>query len=544
VIERPLVVGRQSISSSRGSSSHVHNPFLALTRTTTTEEHGEALGIALVYSGNFLAEVEAEPFGTARVRIGIDPETFAWELAPGATFQAPEAVIVHTTNGLGAMSDALHRLFRERLARGIWRDRPRPILVNNWEGTYFDFDEERLVAIASVAKELGVELFVLDDGWFGRRDNDTTSLGDWVVDRRKLPNGLDGLARRITDLGIGFGLWIEPEMVSEQSDLFAAHPDWAIAVPGRPRTEGRQQLVLDLSRVEVVDHLASALSDVLGSGPISYVKWDMNRWMTEPWSPSLPARRQGEFFHRYILGLYELYRRLTTRFPEILFESCAGGGGRFDPGLLAFAPQAWTSDDTDAIERLRIQWGSSLAYPLSSMGAHVSAVPNHQVGRVTPIATRAAVAFFGVFGYELDTTALSDRERREVRDQVAFYREHRELFQYGRFVRLRSPFEGDRNETAWMVVSEDRRHAVVGFYRALNRPAPGSTRLRVPALDHDVEYRVAVWPAADDPTARLAAASTRRGDDLAAIGLVIDGDRDEAAGRGDFWARLFVLEAI
>ena len=543
LLERPLVLGRQSISSSRGSSSHVHNPFVMVRRSSTTEEHGEALGVALVYSGNFLAEVEAEPFKTARLRIGIDPETFVWELRAGETFQVPEAVIVHTTDGLAAMSDAFHRLFRSRLARGAWRDRPRPILVNNWEGTYFDFDEERLVGIASVAKDLGVELFVLDDGWFGRRDDDTTSLGDWVVDRRKLPNGIDGLARRIADLGIRFGIWIEPEMVSQRSELFEAHPDWAVGIPGRPRTESRQQLVLDLSRPEVVDHLEAVLSDVLDSGPISYVKWDMNRWMTEPWTPALPAGRQGEFFHRFILGVYELYRRLTTRFPEILFESCAGGGGRFDAGLLAFAPQAWTSDDTDAIERLRIQWGSSLAYPLSSMGAHVSAVPNHQVGRITPIATRAAVAFFGVFGYELDTTSLTDQERAAVRDQVAFYRDHRELFQYGRFVRLRSPFEGDRNETAWMVVSDDRRRAVVGFYRALNRPAPGPSRVRIRGLSPSADYRVSVWPAADDATARLNTAVTRRGDDLASVGLLIDGDRDEAARRGDFWARLFVLEA-
>ena len=539
---RRLVPGRQSISSNRGHSSHVHNPFVALRRPATTEEHGEAIGVALVYSGNFLAEVEVEPFGTARLRIGIDPETFSWDLAPGSSLQVPEAVIVHTTDGLGAMSDAFHRLFRGRLARGAWRDRPRPILVNNWEGTYFDFDEERLVAIASVARDLGIELFVLDDGWFGKRDDDTTSLGDWVVDRRKLPNGIDRLARRITDLGLRFGIWIEPEMVSERSELFAAHPDWAVGIPGRPRTEGRQQLVLDLSRPEIVDHLERVLSEVFRSGPISYVKWDMNRSLTEPWSAALPPERQGEFLHRFILGVYELYRRLTTAFPEILFESCAGGGGRFDAGLLAYAPQAWTSDDTDAIERLAIQWGTSLAYPLSAMGAHVSAVPNHQVGRITPLATRAAVAFFGTFGYELDTTRLTESERVAVRDQVAFYREHRELIQFGRFVRLRGPFDGDGNETAWVVVSDDRRQAVLGFYRALNRPSPGPSRLRLRGLDPGLDYRISIWPPADDATA-LANAGTRRGDELAAVGLLIDGDRGEAAHRGDFWARLFVLKA-
>jgi alpha-galactosidase len=540
---RRLVPGRQSISSNRGSSSAAHNPFVALRRPATTEDRGEALGVALVYSGNFLAEVEVEPYGTARLRIGINPETFAWALEPSAEFATPEAIIVHTTAGLGAMSDAFHRLFRERLARGPWRDRPRPILVNNWEGTYFDFDEERLVAIATVARDLGIELFVLDDGWFGARDDDTTSLGDWVVDRRKLPGGIDGLARRITEFGLMFGLWIEPEMVSERSELFAAHPDWAIGVPGRPRTAGRQQLVLDLGQPEVVDHLERVLSAVLGSGPISYVKWDMNRWISEPWSAALPAARQGEFFHRYILGVYELYRRLTRAFPDILFESCASGGDRFDAGMLAFAPQAWTSDDTDAVERLAIQWGSSLAYPLSAMGAHVSAVPNHQTGRLTPLATRAAVAFFGVFGYELDTTALTAAERDEIRGQVAFYREHRELLQRGRFVRLRGPFEGDANTTAWMCVSEDRSRAIVGLYRVLNRPAPGVDRIRLRGLDPDREYRVAVWPVADDAVGR-ANTLVRGGDDLEAAGLLLDVERHEAAVQGDFWARLFVLEAV
>ncbi|HEY7132824.1 MAG TPA: alpha-galactosidase [Candidatus Limnocylindrales bacterium] len=542
VHERRLVHGRQSISSNRGSSSSVHNPFVMLRRESTREAAGEVFGAALLYSGNFLAEVEVEPGGTARLRMGLDPDTFGWALGPGESFTTPESVLVHTGDGIGAMSDAFHGLFRERLARGVWRDRPRPILVNNWEGTYFDFDEDRLVAIAEVARDLGIELFVLDDGWFGKRDDDHSSLGDWFVDRRKLPNGLEGVARRVTELGLRFGLWIEPEMVSERSELFGAHPDWAIAIPDRPRTEGRQQLVLDLGRPEVVDHLEGVLGDVLASAPISYVKWDMNRWMTEPWSPALPQDRQGEFHHRYILGLYELYDRLTRRFPEILFESCASGGGRFDGGLLAWAPQAWTSDDTDAVERLLIQWGTSLAYPLSSMGAHVSAVPNHQVGRVTPLATRAAVAFFGVFGYELDTTALTPAERDAIRDQVAFYREHRELLQFGRFVRLRSPFEGDRNETAWMCVSDDRRQAVVGFFQALNRPAPKVDRLPLRGLDPGLDYRISVWPAIDDGLTR-ANAFVRRGDDLEANGLLFDVGRFEAASLGDFWSRLFVLEA-
>jgi alpha-galactosidase len=539
---RRLELGRLAISSTRGASSHQHNPFICLRRDGTTEAHGEAIGVALVYSGNFLAEVEVEPFGTARVRIGIEPAAFEWRLDPGETFTTPEAVIGYSDSGLGTLSDAFHGVFRERLARGRWRDRPRPVLVNNWEGTYFDFNEDRLLAMATVARDLGIELFVLDDGWFGARNDDTTSLGDWFVDQRKLPDGVAGLARRVEELGLGFGLWIEPEMVSRQSRLFEAHPDWAIGVPGRERTEGRQQYVLDMSRPEVVDHLFGVLSDVLGNAPVSYVKWDMNRNITEPFSAALPADRQGEFFHRYILGVYELYRRLMEAFPEILFESCAGGGGRFDAGMLAFAPQAWTSDDTDAIERLRIQWGTSLAYPLSSMAAHVSAVPNHQVGRITPLSTRAAVAFFGVFGYELDTTALTDPERREVADQVAFYLAHRDVLQRGHFLRLCSPFEGDGNETAWMCVSDDAREAVVGFYQALNRPLPGVERLRLRGLDASLDYRVTVWPVVDDTITRTNTI-VRGGDDLMNAGLLLDASKEESVARGDFWARLFVLEA-
>jgi len=543
VVERRIRPGLQSVGSLRGASSAQQNPFIALRRAATTEAHGEAYGFNLVYSGNFLAEVDVDPLSTTRVRIGIAPEGFAWALEPGASFDAPEAVLAYSASGLGDLSDAYHRLYRERLARGTWRDRPRPVLINNWEGTYFDFDEPKLLEMATASRDLGVELFVLDDGWFGRRDADTTSLGDWTVDRRKLPNGLDGLARKIEALGLRFGLWIEPEMVSAESELFAAHPDWAIGVPGRPRTESRQQLVLDLSRPEVVDHLFGALAEVLGSAPISYVKWDMNRYITEPYSLGLPADRQGEFFHRYILGLYRLYGRLTERFPDILFESCASGGGRFDPGLLAFAPQAWTSDDTDAIERLAIQWGTSLAYPLSSMGAHVAAVPNHQVGRITPLATRAAVAFFGVFGYELDPTRFSADERRAVSDQIAFYKARRDVLQFGRFVRLRSPFEGDGNETAWLCVNDERDRAVVGFYRVLNRPVPGPDRLRLRGLDPGRSYRVTLWPLTGDGLER-ANTRVRGGDDLMANGLLLAASKEEVAARGDAWARVFVLDAV
>ena len=543
VVERRLAPGHVAIGSLGGASGHEHNPFLALKRPPTTEDHGEVIGLSLVYSGNFLAEAEVDPYGTARVRLGINPEGFRWHLEPGAAFATPEVILCWSAEGLGRLSDAYHSLYRERLARGAWRDRPRPVLLNSWEGAYFDFDEERLVTMASSARELGVELFVLDDGWFGSRDDDTTSLGDWFVDRRKLPNGLDGLARRIDDLDMGFGLWIEPEMVSEQSRLFAEHPDWAIGIPGRHRTVSRNQYVLDMSRQEIVDYLFAELSDVLTGAPFSYVKWDMNRNVTEPYGLALPADRQGEFFHRYIVGVYALYERLTAAFPNILFESCAGGGGRFDPGMLAWAPQGWTSDDTDAVERLRIQWATSMVYPLSSMGAHVSAVPNHQIGRITPLATRAAVAFFGVFGYELDPTTLSADERRQVSQQIAFYVERRELFQRGRFIRLRSPFDGDGNETAWMVVSEDRSRAVVGHYRVLNRPVPGPNRLRLRGLDPSLRYRVSSWPNTADAIERVNRA-VRGGDDLMTVGLFVESPNPrDAQVRGDFEARLFDVSA-
>ena len=543
VVARPLEPGRTAVSSVRGASGHEHNPFVVLARDDTTEDHGEALGFSLVYSGSFLAEAEVDAFATTRLRLGINPATFSWRLAPGESFTTPEAIVAWTGDGLGDLSETYHRLFRERLARGPWRDRARPIVLNSWEGSAFDFDEDRLVEMASAGRDLGIELFVLDDGWFGQRDDDTSSLGDWVVDRRKLPHGIDGLARRMEALGLRFGLWIEPEMVSPRSRLFEAHPDWAIGVPGRPRTESRNQYVLDLSRPEVVEHLFGALSEVLSSGPISYVKWDMNRTLTESFSAALPPDGQAELQHRHVLGVYDLYRRLVGAFPDVLFESCAGGGGRFDPGLLAFAPQAWTSDNTDAIERLRIQWGTSLAYPLSSMAAHVSAVPNHQVGRLTPLATRAAVAFFGVFGYELDPRALSSAERDEVAAQVAFYAARRELFQRGRFVRLRNPFEGQGNETAWLVVSEDRRHAIVGHYQVLNRPMPGPNLLRLRGLDPAAVYEVSTWPPDDDGIAR-ANRTPRGGDDLMAVGLFVESPVPrEARQRGDFVARLFELVA-
>jgi alpha-galactosidase len=536
---RGLRPGRQSVASNRGTSSSQHNPFFALARPSATEDRGEVIGVSLAYSGNFLAEAEVEPFGSTRVRVGINPEGFSWLLDPGLAFDTPEAILVYSANGLDEMSQAYHDLLRTRMARGAWRDKPRPIVLNNWEATYYQFDEARLLEIASAARDLGVELFVLDDGWFGRRDDDTTSLGDWQVDRRKLPGGLESLAGKVEAMGLRFGLWIEPEMVSRASKLHEAHADWVVGIPSRPRTESRNQYVLDMSRPEVVDYLFGVLSGILGSAPISYVKWDMNRTITEPFTPTLPAWRQGEFMHRHILGVYSLYDRLTRAFPGILFESCASGGARFDPGLLAFAPQAWTSDNTDAIDRLRIQYGTSLVYPLSSMGAHVSAVPNHQTGRVAPFSTRALVAFFGDFGYELDPTKLSKQERTQIKHQVAFYSRWRELLQFGRFHRLISPFEGDGNDTAWMVVAPDRRAAIVGFYRVLSRVNVGPRRLRLRDLDPAGRYKVSIWPSSAgqvQPNLQIG------GDALMAGGIAVERMRESTMG--DFHARLYVLEAV
>lgn len=485
---RPLEQGITAIGSMKGHSSPNHNPFVALLRPNTTETAGEVVGLNLVYSGNFRIQAEVDTYDVTRFSAGINPEWFDWYLPAGESFQTPEAVLVYSDTGLNGMSQTYHKLYQTRLVRGIWRDRSRPILNNNWEATYFDFTEDRLVEIASKAKECGVELFVLDDGWFGKRRSDHAGLGDWWAAPEVLPNGLAGLSERIRALGMDFGVWIEPEMVNPDSDLYRAHPDWVLHVPGRAQSYGRYQYVLDFSRKEIVDYIHGLLKQAFTGAHISYVKWDMNRSLTECYSVALPPERQGEVFHRHILGVYDLYERLRTDFPEILFESCASGGGRFDAGMLYYAPQAWASDDTDAIERLKIQYGSSMCYPISSIGSHVSAIPNHQVHRFAPLNTRANVAYFGTFGYELDLGKLTDEERETVKAQVAFMKQHRQLLQFGTFYRLKSPFEGDGNETVWMVVSEDRREALVGYYRVLNRVGAPYRRVRLAGLDPELCY--------------------------------------------------------
>ena len=530
---RRLEQGIQSVESTRGHSSATHNPFVMLRRPGTGEDSGEVMGFSLIYSGNFLAQAEVDTWDTTRVTLGINPFGFDWKLSPGGRFQTPEAVVVYSAEGMGEMSRTFHRLYRTRLARGYWRDRPRPILLNNWEATYFDIDEDKLFSIAKTAKEDGVELFVLDDGWFGARCNDRAGLGDWVANPERLPGGITGIAGRVEGLGMKFGLWFEPEMVNEDSDLYRAHPDWVLRTPDRRASLGRNQLVLDFSRPEVVDHIHGMMAKILSEAKVSYVKWDMNRSITEAYSAALPPDRQGEVCHRYILGVYSLYERLTSEFPRVLFESCASGGGRFDPGMLYYAPQCWTSDDSDAAERLKIQYGTSFCYPVSSMGAHVSAVPNHQVNRVTPLYTRANVAFFGAFGYELDLGRLTEEERSQVREQIAFMKEYREVLQFGDFYRLLSPFEG--NITAWMVVSPDRRTALAGWYRTLNEVNGPFRRMKLRGLDPALDYTVN-------------GCSVHGGDELMEVGLLTT---DSAAGECqagerptcDFDSRVYVLQA-
>ncbi|MGL5314764.1 MAG: alpha-galactosidase [Peptostreptococcaceae bacterium] len=488
IIRKEIRSGSQSIESRRGASSHAQNPFMALVRKDTTENTGDVFGFSLVYSGNFLANVEVDMYDNARAQIGLNPFDFTWILEENEEFVSPEAVLVYSNEGLTGMSHIYQNLYGKRLARGEHRDKIRPILINNWEATYFDFNEVKIKEIATEAKDLGMELFVLDDGWFGKRDDDTTSLGDWFVNEEKLKGGLNKLATEINEVGLQFGLWFEPEMVSPVSELYKTNPDWCIHIPGRTRSEARRQLILDLSRSEVCDYIIEKISEVLSSAPISYVKWDMNRNMTEIGSINLPGKRQREVAHRYMLGLYRVMEEITTRFPSILFESCSGGGGRFDPGMLYYMPQTWTSDDTDAIERLKIQFGTSLVYPNASIGCHVSAIPNHQVDRMTPLNTRGVVAMSGNFGYELDITKLSLEEKEIIKEQIELYKEIRETIQFGDLYRLSSPFEN--NDVAWTFVSKDKEEVVVSFVRTLALPNPKFVSIKLTGLEEDCEYEI------------------------------------------------------
>ena len=530
-----LDYGIQSIYSMRGCSSYQFNPFLALARENADEFQGQVYGFSLVYSGNFLAQTEVDNYDTARVLMGIHPNGFKWTLGKGESFQTPEMVMVYSEAGLNGMSQTFHKLYRTRLARGTWRDKVRPILINSWEAFYFDFDAPKLLGLADAAADLGMELFVLDDGWFGKRDDSTSSLGDWYPNEEKLKGTLKELAEKINAKGLKFGLWIEPEMTNKDSDLYRAHPDWLLAEQGKRICHSRTQYVLDFSKKEVREYIGDMLENLLAEVPVSYIKWDMNRTFSEVFSNGNDREYQGKVCHQYILGVYELYERLTSRFPHVLFESCASGGARFDPGMLYYAPQGWTSDDTDAIERLKIQYGTSMVYPVSCMGSHVSASPNHQTNRVTPLETRADVAYFGTFGYELDLLKLGEEDKAEIRRQIAFMKEKRDLIQKGTFYRLKSPFEG--NETAWMIVSEDQKKALVGYYRVMQPVNVGFKRLKLKGLKEDTCYKVSGY------------AYDCYGDELMQVGMILS---DSASGvwkkgvndKGDFQAEVFEIVAV
>lgn len=467
------------ISNARGGSGHCVNPFVMLAEHNTYEDNGSIYGFSLVYSGNHSSMIECDQYGNIRVQQGINPFMFGWTLQSGESFVTPQCVMSYSENGIGGLSRELSDVYRTNLCRSKWVDKDRPILINNWEATYFDFDEDKLLSIAKKAKETGIELFVLDDGWFGIRNDDFSGLGDWFVNYDKLPSGIDGLAKKINDIGLKFGLWFEPEMVNPNSDLYRKHSEWVISVPNRTAALSRNQLILDLSRDDVCDYIVSAVSRVLESANVEYVKWDMNRPMTD-----MP--RKG-FNHEYTLGFYKIMDAITSAFPNVLFEGCSGGGGRFDAGVLAYMPQIWTSDNSDAVARLKIQYSTSMGYPISAMSAHVTAVPNHQNGRVTSLKMRADTAYAGVFGYELDITKMSSDEIADVKKQVETDKEIRTLMRTGDFYRILSPYE--TNYCSWEMVSKDKTEVFFYSARILSVANSQEIRIKMKGIDESADYK-------------------------------------------------------
>lgn len=485
-----LEPGLLQFGSSTGASGHRCNPFFFLAEPGASETAGDVYGFNLVYSGSHEASAEVDTHGRLRIMQGIWSDGFEWPLAPGESFVTPEAVLTFSAEGKTAMSHNMHHFVKQHILPKTWAAKPRPVLVNNWEGTYFNFNEAKLLGMARIAKKLGVELFVLDDGWFGDRNNDKAGLGDYNVNREKLPSGLKGLAAKMNRIGLDFGIWVEPEMANADSDLFRAHPDWIIQTPGYVPATGRHQYVLDLCRTEVQDYIIQSVNGVLQSANIKYVKWDMNRHITDNYSSAL--QKQGAFMHSYALGLYHVLENICARNPEVLFEGCASGGNRFDLGILSFMPQIWTSDDSDAHERQKIQTGASYGYPPCTMGCHVSAVPNHQTLRSTPLETRFNTAIFGLLGYELDMRHLTAQQRQDVTAQIAFYKKYRNLLQYGDFYRLHSPFEKQVGTSycAWMVVDPDKGKAMVGDFMGLLRPNSAQVPLRMAGLAQNSLYKL------------------------------------------------------
>lgn len=488
VQRKEIGYGKQGIGSLRGESSHQANPFLALCRRDATEDRGEVYGFNFVYSGNFIAQAEGCQFDTVRVVMGIHPVDFSWTLEPSESFQAPEVIMVYSDEGIGGMTRRFHDLYRNHLIRGKYRDEKRPVLINNWEATYFDFNRDKLVGIAKTASELGIEMLVMDDGWFGGRNSDNSSLGDWVVNEKKLNGSLKKLVDEVNQIGLEFGIWIEPEMISPDSNLYREHPDWAFCIPDRIPGLCRNQYVLDFTREEVREYIYNAIKKVLESANISYVKWDMNRQLTDIGSLAAGSGDQGSLFHRYVLGVYDMMDRLTTDFPEILLENCSGGGARFDPGMLYYSPQIWCSDNTDAVERLSIQRGTSMVYPLSCIGAHVSDCPNHTVGRTTDFRTRGHVALAGTFGYELDITKIGDQERELIMEQILLYHKYNDLIRSGDYFRIRNVGE-TMSHDCWQVVSKDKKETLVTYVLVLERANHHSRRVRLKGLEVNTVYK-------------------------------------------------------
>jgi len=480
--------GKQLVDSCRGESSHQNNPFVALCDNNADEDKGEVFGFNFVYSGNFYAQAEVTQHKKTHFLMGINPLDFEWLLEKGESFTCPEVVMVHSDEGIGKMSRTFHDLYRNNLIRGEYKDKRRPILINNWEATYFNFDTDKLIDIAKEASKLGIEMLVMDDGWFGHRDSDNSSLGDWFVYEKKLKGGLKYLVDEVNKLGMKFGIWFEPEMISPDSELYKAHPDWAIQIKGRPLTLCREQYVLDYSRKEVRDYVYGMMKKILDSANIEYIKWDMNRQLTEVGSATLPAERQRELWHRYVLGVYDLMDRLTTDYPHILLENCSGGGARFDPGMLYYSPQIWCSDDTDAIERLKIQHGTSMCYPCSAMGAHVSDCPNHTVGRNTPFKTRGHVAMVGTFGYELDVTRIPQEDRDAIPAQIEEFNKFNKLVRTGDHYRIGNMFE-DNSWDAWEFVAKDKSEALLEYIQVLKEPSVFLHRVRLAGLEKGCYYR-------------------------------------------------------
>ena len=485
----PVSHGKYSVESIRGESSHQDHPFLALKTKNADQENGEVYAMHFVYSGNFKAQVQSDQFDQVRMTMGIHPEDFTWKLKEGEYFQAPETVLVYSAQGLGQMTRIFHDFYRNHLIRSKYKNQKRPILINNWEATYFDFDTDKLIAIAKQASALGIEMLVMDDGWFGNRCDDNRALGDWFVNEEKLKGGLKYLVDEVNKLGMKFGIWFEPEMISPDSDLYRAHPDYAIAIPGREPSLCRNQYVLDLTRKEVRDYAYECVAKILRSANIEYVKWDMNRQLSDIGSLELPADQMGELYHRYVLAVYEMQERMMTEFPHLLLENCSGGGARFDPGMLYYSPQIWCSDDTDAIERLKIQEGTALIYPLSTMGAHVSDCPNHTVGRVTPFETRGYVALAGTFGYELDVTKIPESDREQIPAQVAMYHKYNDLVREGDYYRIASYAENHYFD-CYGVVSKNKKEALYTYVQVLNRPNYHSRRIYLKGLAAEKYYAI------------------------------------------------------